>query len=57
MLDKDNMDFRVGDEVAHVKPIHKAFVKGKKVLACAKASQTSTIGAADRDQGSSVAYS
>lgn len=38
LLDLDSLDFRAGDEVVQMKPNLKASVKGKKVLAHARAS-------------------
>nr|POF01449.1 uncharacterized protein CFP56_35727 [Quercus suber] len=52
-LDVANMDVRAGNEAVQVKPNHRALVKAKKVLARAKASQVSAIGAAEREQSSS----
>ncbi|KAF3964620.1 hypothetical protein CMV_011117 [Castanea mollissima] len=56
-LELDNLDFQVKGEVGQLKPNHKASVKGKKVLARAKASQASSIGAAEREQSSCVMHS
>ena len=51
------MGFGVGDEVVQIKPNLKASVKSKKVIAHARASQDSVIGAMEKDHSGSIMHS
>lgn len=46
-LDATNVRFRAGHDLANNKPNQKGSVKGKKALACARASQDSCLGAVE----------